>query len=51
MSYRTPPQVQAQKEARKRLILDTAAQLFAKDGFHNTSVKDIVDACKASLYR
>ncbi len=33
---------------KRRLILDTAAALFAKQGFNKTSIAEISASCKAS---
>jgi TetR/AcrR family transcriptional regulator, fatty acid metabolism regulator protein len=41
--YRTPQKIQERKDAKRRLILDTAAKVFAERGYYNTKVKDILD--------
>jgi AcrR family transcriptional regulator len=43
MPYRTPPQIQERKDAKKRHILDSAAKVFAEKGYFNTKVRDILD--------
>jgi AcrR family transcriptional regulator len=43
------PKVSAEKlAARRRQILDAAATCFARDGFHRTSMQDIVQECGVS---
>ncbi len=49
MVYKSNKNVQEQKEMKKKLILDTAAQLFVNRGYHNTSVKDIVEQANISV--
>lgn len=41
MSPRTPEQFEEIREAKKALILDTALELFANEGFFKTSISDI----------
>ena len=41
MSPRTPEQFEEIREAKKTLILDTALELFANEGFFKTSISDI----------
>jgi AcrR family transcriptional regulator len=43
MSYRTPKAIQEKKDAKRRHILDTAAKVFAKRGYYNTKVRDILE--------
>lgn len=43
MSPRTPQQFEEIREERKLLIMDTALELFANEGFHNTSIQDIAN--------
>jgi len=43
MSPRTSEQFEAIREGKKLLIMDTALELFANEGFHNTSIKDIAN--------
>ncbi len=47
--YKTSKDTQKRKEARRQLILDTAAKVFAAKGYHNTTVKDIVDEAAVSV--
>jgi AcrR family transcriptional regulator len=37
------------KNEKRRLLLETAAKLFADNGYHQTSVKNITDAAKISV--
>ncbi len=41
MAPRTSEQFEAIREEKKILIMDTALELFANEGFHNTSIQDI----------
>lgn len=47
--YKTSKDTQKRKEARRQLILDTAAKVFSAKGYHNTTVKDIVDEAAVSV--
>lgn len=47
--YKTSKNTQKRKEAKRQLILDTAAKVFAAKGYHNTTVKDIVDEADVSV--
>ncbi len=47
MSPRTRQQIEALKTEKRRLILDAALYLFAKKGFHATTINDI--AVKANI--
>ncbi len=47
--YRTSKDTQERKDAKRQLILDTAAKVFAVKGYHSTAVKDIVDAAAVSV--
>lgn len=47
--YRTTKDTQRRKEAKRQLLLDTAAKVFATKGYHNTTVKDIVDMASVSV--
>jgi len=47
--YKTPKDVQERKDAKKKLILDTALKVFTSRGYHGTSVKDIVDEAGISV--
>jgi AcrR family transcriptional regulator len=43
MPYRTPKSIQEKKDAKRRHILDTAAKVFARRGYYNTKVRDILE--------
>jgi AcrR family transcriptional regulator len=43
-----PKVSEAHLEARRRQILDAAARCFARDGFHRTSMQDVVRECGIS---
>ena len=47
--YRTTQETQKRKDAKKQLLLDTAAKVFSGKGYHNTTVKDIVEQAGASV--
>ncbi len=47
--YRTTQDTQKRKDAKKQLLLDTAAKVFSSKGYHNTTVKDIVDKAAVSV--
>ena len=47
--YRTSKNTQKRKEAKRQLILNTATKVFAANGYHNTTVKDIVDEADISV--
>ncbi len=47
--YIVSKNTQKRKEAKRQLILDTAAKVFAAKGYHTTAVKDIVDAAAVSV--
>ena len=47
--YKTSKVTQKTKEAKRQLILDTAVKVFAAKGYHNTTVKDIVDEASVSV--
>lgn len=47
--YRTSKNTQERKDAKRQFLLDTAAKVFASKGFHNTSVKDIVEEADISV--
>jgi AcrR family transcriptional regulator len=49
LAYRTPKHVQEQKDAKKKHIINSALQVFAQKGFHNTSVQDICKAAGVSI--
>lgn len=53
MAYRKTETTEERKEARRRLILDTATRLFGKHGYHATTVPMIVaeaDVSTGSFY-
>ena len=43
LPYRTPQKVQERKDAKRQHILDSAAKVFAIQGYHQTKVTDILD--------
>ncbi|MEA4964611.1 MAG: TetR/AcrR family transcriptional regulator [Oscillospiraceae bacterium] len=47
--YKTSKDTQKSKETKRQMILDTAAKVFAAKGYHNTTVKDIVDKAAVSV--
>ena len=47
--YKTSKDTRERKEAKRQLILDIAVKVFAAKGYHNTTVKDIVDAAAVSV--
>ena len=47
--YRTSEETQKRKDARRQMILTTAAKVFAEKGYHNTAVKDIVEEAAISV--
>ncbi|NQX59995.1 TetR/AcrR family transcriptional regulator [Paenibacillus qinlingensis] len=47
--YKTSKETQDRKDAKRQLILDTAAKVFANRGYHNTTVKDIVEEASISV--
>ncbi len=47
--YKKSKDTQERKDAKRQLILDTAAKVFAKRGYHNTAVKDIVEEASISV--
>ncbi len=49
MPYRTSKETQDRKDAKKLHILNTATEVFARKGYHNTTVKDIVDEAGISV--
>lgn len=42
MAYRTTPKMQERKAARRRSLLDAATRLFGRQGYHATTVPQIV---------
>lgn len=49
MVYRTTKDIQDKKDEKRRQILNCAAKVFAQKGYHETSVKDIVDEAQISV--
>lgn len=47
--YRTTQDTQNRKDAKKQMILNTAAEVFSAKGYHSTTVKDIVDKAAVSV--
>ena len=47
--YKTSKETQERKDAKRQFILDTAAKVFATKGYHNTTVKDIVEEASVSV--
>ncbi len=47
--YKTSIETQKRKEAKRQFILNTSAKMFAANGYHNTTVKDIVDEAAISV--
>ena len=47
--YKTSKETQERKDIKRQYIMETAAKVFAEHGYHNTSVKDIVDEAKVSV--
>lgn len=47
--YRTKEHTQRRKDEKRQILLDTAATVFSLKGYHNTTVKDIVDEADASV--
>ena len=48
MVYRTTPKMVQRKEAHRARLLQTAIRLFGTDGYHGTTVPDIVKASSSS---
>lgn len=49
MVYRKSAKTEIRKDEKRKLIFETAAKVFAKKGYHQTSVKDITDAAQISV--
>jgi len=47
--YRTSKETQQRKDAKRQHILDTAANVFARRGYHHTTVKEIVEEAGISV--
>ncbi len=47
--YRTKETTQRRKDKKRQMILDTAAKVFSSKGYHNTTVKDIVEEAAVSV--
>lgn len=48
MVYKTPQKVQERKDAKRQHILNSAAKVFAKKGYYQTKVRDILDEADIS---
>jgi len=46
--YKTPQKVQERKDAKRQHILNSAAKVFAKKGYYQTKVRDILDEADIS---
>lgn len=49
MVYRTSPETQDRKDAKRKHIIETAVKVFAARGYHTTTVKDIVQEAHVSV--
>lgn len=49
MVYKKSDKTEARKDEKRRLIFGTAAKVFAQNGYHQTSVKNICDAAEISV--
>ncbi|MDP4183080.1 MAG: TetR/AcrR family transcriptional regulator [Bacillota bacterium] len=49
MAYKTSKETQEKKDAKKRHIISTAIKVFAANGYHGTTVKDVVDEAEISV--
>jgi AcrR family transcriptional regulator len=49
MAYTKSQKIGLHKDERRKLILKTAAAIFAKKGYHQTVVKDITDSAEISV--
>lgn len=49
MPYARSHKTESRKDEKKRLIFNTAARIFTKKGYHQTTVKDITDAAEISV--
>lgn len=47
--YRTKENTQNRKDKKRQMLLDTAAKVFSSKGYHNTTIKDIVDEAVVSV--
>ena len=48
MAYRTTDKMARRKQERRRHLLDTAVDLFGRQGYHATTVPMIVEAARSS---
>lgn len=49
MVYKTSKETQERKDIKKKNIICTATKVFAARGYHNTTVKDVVEAADISV--
>lgn len=49
MAYKTPKHIEEQKQIKKKHILNIAAKVFSNQGYHGTTIKDIVDEAGISV--
>jgi len=47
--YKSSKETQERKSAKKKLIIETAFKVFAQNGYHGTTVKDVVEAADTSV--
>ena len=47
--YRTTENTQKRKDEKKKMILDAAAGVFSRKGYHNATVRDIVNEAAVSV--
>lgn len=49
MVYKSSKETQEKKDLKKKLIIDTAIKIFATNGYHGTTVKDVVEGADISV--
>ncbi|MBK1812343.1 TetR/AcrR family transcriptional regulator [Clostridium sp. YIM B02505] len=49
MVYKSSKETQERKDLKKKHILETAIKVFSVNGYHSTTVKDVVDAADISV--
>jgi len=47
--YKSSRETQERKDLKKKLIIDTAFRVFSLNGYHGTTVKDVVEAADISV--